>query len=89
MYRFYCDAFQLHLAGQHLALDPRNYPQCTEEEAAAVALAASDVRDNRRAPRTRAEVEAEVRRLLAPAAPTQAEILTVKFGDAGKLGAQS
>ena len=53
---------QLHLAAQHRRVAPES-DWCTEEMAAAAALAASDVRKNRDTPRPRAEVEAEVARL--------------------------
>lgn len=66
MYKFYCDTFQMHHRGAYLCLDPRSYDKCTDEEAAAVAVAASDVARGIMVLRTRAEVEQEVKRLLAP-----------------------
>lgn len=63
MYKFYCDTFQMSLAGQCRSFTPEDGVR-TEEEAAAVTLGARDARSTSAELRTKAEVEAEVRRLL-------------------------
>lgn len=72
MYKFYCDAFQIHRANHYEGLALRHFKECTEEEAAATALGAADASEMDGAGRvgrlrTKAEVEQEVQRLLGQA----------------------